>query len=128
MKTPYPVQLKFIILLIFVTILGFAAKYVQYEGSFWINNHLAGLFYEIFWCLFTALFFTRTSALKISLTIFIITGALEILQLWHAPFLTTVRTTFIGRTLIGTSFSWLDFPFYFLGCAIGWLLIVRLKK
>lgn len=127
-KTAIPVHVKLILLLLLITILGFTAKYYPYAGSFWINNYLAGLFYEIFWCIVIALFLHRVKTIRISMGVLIVTCALEFLQLWHPPFLTQFRSTFIGRTLIGTSFSWVDFPFYFLGCAIGWFLIEKIRK
>jgi len=49
------------------------------------------------------------------------------LQLWHPPFLELIRSTFWGRALIGTSFSWWDFPHYIFGSAIGGFLIEKLK-
>jgi len=34
-----------------------------------------------------------------------------------------IRSKFIGATILGTSFSWLDFPHYIIGCFFGWFLI-----
>ncbi|MDP6778276.1 MAG: DUF2809 domain-containing protein, partial [Candidatus Latescibacteria bacterium] len=57
-----------------------------------------------------------------------VTCALEVLQLWHPPFLELVRRSFVGATLLGTSFDWVDFPHYVAGCAIGWLWMRRLGR
>ena len=122
------VRWKIAAVLLIVTAAGFAAKYYSGPGTFWINNHLAGLFYETFWCLLIAFFACKMPAIRIALLVFSITSVLELLQLWQAPFLTALRSTFIGRTLLGTSFSWLDFPFYVLGCILGWLLIQVLRR
>jgi hypothetical protein len=56
-----------------------------------------------------------------AIVVLLATCALEFLQLWHPPFLEYLRSSFIGRTVLGTSFAWLDFPYYVLGCWIGWL-------
>jgi Flp pilus assembly protein TadB len=53
---------------------------------------------------------------------------LEFLQLWHPSFLEFLRSNFIGRTILGTSFTWSDFPYYLVGGGIGWLLMKRLQK
>jgi hypothetical protein len=53
---------------------------------------------------------------------------LEFIQLWHPTFLEFLRSNFIGRTILGTSFNWSDFPYYLAGCAIGWLLMKFLQK
>jgi hypothetical protein len=38
--------------------------------------------------------------------VLVATCLLEFLQLWHPPLLEAVRSTFIGRTVLGTSFTW----------------------
>jgi hypothetical protein len=65
---------------------------------------------------------------KIPLWVFVITCALEVLQLWHPKFLETIRSYFIGAALIGTTFSWWDFPHYAIGCYLGWLWIIWLNE
>ena len=55
--------------------------------------------------------------------VLVITCALETMQLWKAPFLEAVRSTFIGRTVLGTTFVWWDFPHYVIGAAAAWLLL-----
>jgi hypothetical protein len=61
------------------------------------------------------------------LGVFLVTSALEFLQLWHPPFLQLIRSTFLGQTLIGTSFTWWDFPYYFFGCVLGWFGVRYVK-
>jgi len=51
-----------------------------------------------------------------------ITCSIECLQLWHPLFLESIRSTFIGGTLIGTTFSWWDFPHYAIGCCVSWFI------
>lgn len=120
----------FIVLsLIIVIPLGFGLKYYSGPLSGWVNNNAAGILFEVFWILFVFLFVTKEEVLnKIPVLIFIITSFLEFLQLWHPTFLEIIRSNFLGRTLIGTTFSWLDFPHYILGCIIGWIWIIKLSK
>ena len=88
----------------------------------WFRDYGGGVLYEIFWCLALFLFWPRKRNItKIALGVFAITCFLEVLQLWHPSFLQHIRSTFVGRTLIGTTFVWWDFPHYVLGCFIGWL-------
>ena len=119
---------KILILLLLITPVGFYTKYYQGIGAYWVNNSLGGVLYEVFWCL--VLFFTqpKVKPFKIAGTVFIITCILETLQLWHPPFLQAIRSTFIGKTLIGTSFVWSDFMYYLIGCSIGLLLINIIRK
>ena len=57
-----------------------------------------------------------------AITVLVVTCTLAFLQLWHPAFLEAIRSTFLGRTLIGTTFAWWDLPHYAVGCALGtWL-------
>ena len=124
--TPFRIRLLAVIL--FVTPLGFASKFYSGTMRGWINDSLGGVLYEIFWCLIAAFSLPKAKPSTVALGVFAMTGILEVLQLWHPVFLETIRNYFLGRTLIGTSFAWLDFPHYAAGCAIGWFLLNRLKK
>jgi len=80
--------------------------------------------YEIFWCLVVFFFLPGIrSAITIPLWVFSITCILEILQLFNPWILEQVRSNFFGRALIGTTFSWWDFPHYAVGCVMGWALL-----
>ena len=54
---------------------------------------------------------------------FLLTCALEFLQMWQAPWLVALRRTLPGRLILGTHFSWPDFPPYALGGLLSWLLL-----
>jgi len=123
-KLPYRIRL--LIWIIILIPIGLATK--KYGVPVWINHHAGGLIYEIFWCLAISLFWPKLNGWKIAAWIFSVTCFLECLQLWHPPFLESVRLTFLGRALIGTTFSWWDFPYYVLGSGLGGLIIERLKK
>ena len=106
---------------------GFLFKFYPGPGRHFVNNSLAGALYEIFWCLAVFFFLPRKEYIvRIALAVFMVTCALELLQLWHPWFLEQVRSTFIGRTIIGTTFCWWDFLYYLVGCVIGlfWMRII----
>ncbi len=121
---------KWIILSLFVIMpAGFLFKGYSGPGHKWFNNYGAALLYEVFWCLVVFFFIPRKKyATRIAVSIFIITSMLETLQLWHPWFLQKVRLTFLGKALLGTTFVWWDFPYYLLGCFIGWLGMRALSK
>ena len=113
-------QIHTLISLAVIVPTGFYSKFYAGPGADWVNNSLGGVFYEIFWCLVIFLFSKRLKPLKIAVFVFICTCGVEFLQLWHPGFLEFVRSFFIGRTILGTTFVWSDFPYYFLGSGIGW--------
>ena len=116
-----------VISLVIIVPVGFYSKFYSGPGAQWANNSLGGILYEIFWCILIFLFLNTGKPWIIASFVFIFTGILEFLQLSHHSLLELVRSSFIGRTLVGNSFTWLDFPYYFLGCVIGWLWISSLQ-
>ncbi len=121
-------RLILVLLLIVIIPIGFLTKFYSGPADDWVNNSLGGLFYEIFWCLVAAFVLTKTKPLIIAFWVLIITCLLEFLQLWHPAFLEFARNNFIGRIILGNSFNWMDFPYYFVGCLIGYFLLNWIKK
>ncbi|MCD4817731.1 MAG: DUF2809 domain-containing protein [Candidatus Cloacimonetes bacterium] len=122
---------KRLITLIFIFIIvpmGFYTKFYKGIYANWVNNSLCGVLYEIFWILFFYLFFPKLKCVYIVLIVFGATCILEFLQLWHPPFLQVLRANFIGVTILGNSFVWNDFPYYFIGSLFGWILIIGIDK
>jgi hypothetical protein len=108
--------------------LGFSTKFYQGPAAPWINDSLSGVFYEVFWCLLIFLFLPQARPGIIALAVLVLTCFLEFLQLWHRPFLEYLRSFFVGRTILGTTFAWTDFPYYFLGSGIGWFWLRQLRN
>ena len=114
--------------ILIVVPIGFASKFYRGPAADLVNNSLGGVWYEIFWCLLLSLFFSDLATWKIALMVLGITCALEVLQLWHARFLETIRATFLGRTIIGNSFVVADSFYYIGGSGVGWLWLWALQK
>ena len=121
-------RLLIILLIIVVTPIGFYTKFYAGPASSWVSNSFGGLIYEVFWCLVAAFIFPRTRPFKIATVVFTTTAVLEFLQLWHPGFLEFLRSGFIGRTILGTSFNWMDFPYYAAGSLAGWYLLKILLR
>ena len=66
--------------------------------------------------------------MRIAVGVLLATCVLEFLQLWHPPWLQVMRSTFLGESLFGTSFSWWDFPAYVVGAVVGWIVLRRLAR
>ena len=128
LKVTFYYQNWTILSLLFIIPIGFYSKFYSGLASHWINNSLSGVFYEIFWCILIFLFLKNENPLKIVMFVLFTTCLLEFLQLIDFALLKFIRSYFIGRILIGTTFVWSDFLYYFIGSAIGWLWIMQLKK
>lgn len=115
--------------LLLVTPLGFLFKFYRGPFAWWFNDYGAGLLYEVFWILLVAAIWPQPKTIRRAPPlVFAITSSLEVAQLWHPAILERVRATFIGKALIGTSFAWLDFPHYLLGCALAYAYLRWLRE
>lgn len=108
--------------------LGLGLKFYQGPGQEWLNNTVGGVPYEIFWMLWVAYLWPAGSPLWIAVSVCVGTCGLEVLQLWQPAWLQAIRATLPGRLVLGNSFSWADFPYYFGGSGLGWLWIRFLKQ
>ena len=117
-----------VITLIILIPVGLLTKSYSGPASLWVNYSLGGILYVIFWSLFFSVLLPKTKPLKIALSVFIITCILECFQLWHPSFLESIREHFLGRALLGTSFSWLDMLHYLIGFFISFILLTGFHR
>lgn len=103
---------------------GFYSKAYHGPGFQWVNANGGGFFYVIFWCLVIFGMLPTLRPLNIAVVVVVLTCLVEFSQLLHHPILSYVRSTFIGQTVFGRTFSWYDMPFYGAGglCAFLWLM------
>ncbi|MBZ0265048.1 DUF2809 domain-containing protein [bacterium] len=114
----------FLLLLLFVTLIGFYFKFGLGSQVRWFSDYGAAILYEVFFILFFFFLFpSQKNIVKIPIIVLAVTCFLEVLQLWHPIFLEQFRATFVGAALLGNTFVWWDFPHYLIGSALGWLII-----
>lgn len=121
-------RLPTLLSILIITPVGFYSKFYDGPAAPLVNNYLGGTFYVIFWSLVVYLFLPSQKTWAIAAAVLVATCLLEFLQLSHHPILDLIRGNFIGVIILGNSFSWADFPWYFLGAGIGWLWIERIAK
>ena len=100
---------------------GFWLKY--YRGGdeqWWANNWGSSLAYEWFFMSLSLVVWPRRRAVApVAIGVALATMMVEFGQLCQAPWLVAIRSTFVGRTVLGNSFSWWDLPAYPMACALG---------
>ena len=125
MRADKKYTLLFLLLLIPV---GLLTKVYTGPLGVWVNHSLGGIIYVIFWSLFLYLLYPQGHPLTIAGIILLITCILEYAQLWHPAWLEQLRQSFLGRAMLGTSFSWLDYIHYIIGFIFSVSLIIFFKK
>jgi hypothetical protein len=82
----------------------------------------------IFWAFVTALIFVRKKPIFLVGIVLITTILLEFSQLSDHAFLEEIRSFYLGRALIGSSFNWTDIFFYFLGAIFAVFYLRKIDK
>lgn len=75
-----------------------------------------------------ALLFNRWSVRSVALAALLFSFGIEVSQLYHAPWIDSLRSTRLGGLVLGFSFVWSDLLCYGIGIAVGVLLDMQLLK
>jgi hypothetical protein len=121
-------RLAYISVLAVVTPLGFATKFYAGPGATWVATYAGGFLYVLFWVFVVLGFAPRARPGTVAICVLGMTSLLEVLQLWHPPFLENIRSTFLGHALLGSTFSWWDFAYYGLAALAAPVLARRARS
>lgn len=114
---------RLIIALLTLIPLGLATKAYAGPAEAWVRQSAGGVVYVMFFAwLGAAIRPTRRVLGWACLGVFVGTCGIEVMQLWRHPTLEAIRATFVGRTLLGSSFAWLDLGHYAIGAIAGWVV------
>lgn len=106
--------------------IGIVSKNYHGAGANWLNNSLGGIIYVIFFACFFSLFYRFSHTVIIG--VFIVSCLIELSQLYKPLWLVTIRTSFVGRYLLGNTYSATDFIYYASGAILAFPLLRKLKK
>ncbi len=120
-------RLLFLINILAIVPLGYIVRFGHILPEF-ISDAGGGIAYELFWILLVLTIFPRANIRITAISICLATCAIEFLQLYQPPWLQAIRATLPGRLVLGTTFSWSDFPPYFIGSALGLLWTYYLDR
>jgi hypothetical protein len=113
-----------ILAIILLVPLGFFVKFgIKGPWEIWCNRYGAAILYEVFWVLVVRFVSQRIQPTTCGFSVFVGTSILEFLQLWRPTWLESVRQTFLGAAVLGSTFDANDFLYYAMGSYVGYLLL-----
>jgi hypothetical protein len=121
-------RLALLLTLVILVPLGYWVRFSQGLIPAWLHDALGSVAYEIFWITLFALLAPNMAVQWVALGVCLATCGLEFLQLWQPPVLQMIRATLPGRLVLGNTFTWSDFPPYFVGSAVGWGWVRSLQQ
>ena len=120
-------KLLYLLLTIIVMILGLLSRKI--EGLPEIISLYSG---DILWALMVfllfAFLFNKKSTIFIISWAIIFSYSIEISQLYHAPWIDSIRNTTLGGLILGFGFLWSDLICYTIGIIIGIIIEKLLNK
>jgi hypothetical protein len=108
--------------------LGYSVRFATNLGMPLLQDIIGSLAYQMLLMFLVAFFFPRISLAKIAVWVCVASCVGELLQLWQPPLLQTIRATWLGRIVLGNTFTLSDFPPYAVGSFLGWLGLKWLRR
>ena len=115
-------RLKYFAAAVIVILLGLASR--RYAAVLpWVVAEYAG---DTLWALTAflgfAIAFPRWTTMRVAGAAMLFAAAIEVSQLYHAPWLDEIRRTTFGALVLGQGFLWSDILCYAVGVGFGCLL------
>ena len=121
-------RITYLIAAIAVVILGLSSR--RYSRV--LPEFLASYAGDTLWALTAFLgigvLFPRWSTTRVCVTALLFAFAIELSQLYHAPWVEQMRHTRVGGLILGYGFLWSDLLCYVVGISIGCALEMLLKR
>jgi hypothetical protein len=121
-------RLLYLLLIVLTVLTGLASRHFNSILPNWITIYLGDALWALMVFFGFAFLFKGKSTLWIAVATLIFSFAIEISQLYHAPWIDAIRQTRIGGLILGFGFLWSDLLCYTAGVVFGILVDLYLYK
>ncbi|TCO79483.1 ribosomal maturation YjgA family protein [Marinisporobacter balticus] len=115
-------RMAYSIFIIIVISLGIASRYFSVYLARWIAKYAGDVLWGLMVFLWVGFSLKDRSTRFVGRIALIFSFFIEITQLYHAPWIDSIRKTFIGGLVLGFGFLWSDLICYTVGIGIGVLV------
>lgn len=110
------------ILIFTVIVLGLSSRRCSYGLPKWIGSYAGDILWALMVFLIIGFLFAKLETRTVTILAIIFSFAIEVSQLYHEPWIDSIRKTRFGGLILGFGFLWSDLICYIIGIAIGLLL------
>lgn len=107
---------------IVVVITGLASRHFAADLPRWVNLYLGDCLWALMIFFMISLMFRSKETGWVATTALLFCYLIEFSQLYHAPWIDSIRSSRIGALVLGRGFLWSDLIAYSVGIATGSLL------
>ncbi len=103
-------------------VFGLASRYFANYFPSWGKDYLGDVLWAlmVFWIF--GFLFNRKQTYIIAVYALLFSYAIEISQLYHAPWIDAIRHTRLGGLVLGFGFLWSDLLCYLIGVGLGYIM------
>jgi Protein of unknown function (DUF2809) len=127
MKPPQRNPRAQIILIALVCLLGIGSRRYAHVLPGFIAAYAGDTLWALAAFLGIGLFLRQARARTIAFLAMTLSAAVEISQLYHAPWIDSIRQTTLGGLVLGFGFLWSDLACYAVGVGFGVMIDIRLS-
>lgn len=115
-------MINYSFLVIIVVTLGLCSRRFSIYLPDWINLYLGDALWALMVFFLCGLLFRSRETRWIAVAALLFSFAIEISQLYHSPWVDSLRATRLGGLVLGYGFLWRDLISYAIGIGIGVLI------
>ncbi|KAA0766607.1 DUF2809 domain-containing protein [Bacillus sp. SH5-2] len=121
-------RLRYAMFTIIVIILGLSSRKFAFVLPDLLNDYLGDALWALMIFIGFGFLFPKIETKKLAVISLLFCYGIEMSQLYHAPWIDSIRTTTLGGLVLGYGFLWSDLIAYTIGVGIGILLELKLRK
>lgn len=112
-------RINYLFLIIIVVTLGLASRYFSKLFPGWVELYIGDTLWALNLFFVFGFIFKKNSSYLIAIVAYIFSLLIEISQLYHTPWIDSMRTNQFVAVIIGFGFLWSDLVCYFIGIGLG---------
>jgi len=117
-----------IALIVLVSLLGIGSRRYADALPGFIASYAGDSLWAVAAFLGIGLLLPRASTVRVALLAMALSVAVELSQLYHAPWIDSIRETTLGGLILGFGFVWSDLACYAAGIGLGVCLEILLRR
>lgn len=121
-------RLRYAMFTIIVIILGLSSRKFAFALPDLLNAYLGDALWALMIFTGFGFLFPKIEMKKLAFISLLFCYGIEMSQLYHAPWIDSIRATTLGGLVLGYGFLWSDLVAYTIGVGIGILLELKLRK
>ncbi|MDR4984401.1 hypothetical protein CN491_01965 [Bacillus cereus] len=121
-------RLIYAIFTIIVIILGLSSRKFAFALPDLLNEYLGDALWALMIFMGFGFLFPKIETKKLAFISLLFCYGIELSQLYHAPWIDSIRATTLGGLILGYGFLWSDLVAYTIGVGVGMLCELMLQK